>query len=69
MDTSPEPSFLSLTREGSILREREDSQPMKDQDIQVELEEPPGHERLPYSWEDDPSFILHAWANVPVGRE
>ena len=42
---------------------------MKDQDIQVEFEEPPGHERPPYPWEDVPHFILHAWANVPVGRE
>ncbi len=45
IDISQEPSFLSLTREGSILREVEDSQPMKDQDIQVEFEEPPGRTR------------------------
>ncbi len=34
---------------------------MKDQDIQVEFEEPPGHERPPYPWEDAPLAQWNNW--------
>jgi hypothetical protein len=50
---------LSLKREGTTFEKERKT--MKNQDTQIEFEEPPGHGRPPHPWEDVPLAQWNDW--------